>query len=37
MKEDVLLFTNAEPTGLGDRLVGCSSLYNIQVDVKKDH
>ena len=32
MKEDVLLFTDAEPTNLGDRIVGCSSLNNPPVD-----
>ena len=32
----MLLFTDAEPTDLGDRIVGCSSLYNIPVDVKRD-
>ena len=32
----MLLFTYAEPTDLGDRIVGCSSLYNIPVDVKRD-
>ena len=32
----MLLFTYAEPTDLGDRIVGCSSLYNIPVDVERD-
>ena len=32
----MLLFSDAEPTDLGDRIVGCSSLYNIPVDVKRD-
>ena len=32
----MLLFTDAEPTDLGDRIVGCSSLYNIPVDVERD-
>ena len=32
----MLLFTDAEPTNLGDRIVGCSSLYNIPVDVERD-
>ena len=32
----MLLFTDAEPTNLGDRIVGCSSLNNIPVDVERD-
>ena len=32
----MFLFSDAEPTDLGDRIVGCSSLYNIPVDVKRD-
>ena len=32
----MLLFSDAEPTDLGDRIVGCSSLYNIPVDVERD-
>ena len=32
----MLLFTDAEPTDLGDGIVGCSSLYNIPVDVERD-
>ena len=36
MKEDVLLFTDAEPTHLGDRIVGCSSLYYLPFDVVGD-
>ena len=32
----MLLFTDAEPTNLGDRIVGCSSLDNIPVDVERD-
>ena len=32
----MLLFTDAEPTDLGDRIVGCSSLDNIPIDVKRD-
>ena len=36
MKEDVLLFTDAEPTHLGDGIVGCSSLDNLPFDVVGD-
>ena len=32
----MLLFTDAEPTNLGDRIVGCSSLDNIPVDVERN-
>ena len=28
--------TNAEPANFGDGVVGCSSFYNIPVDVERD-
>ena len=36
MKEDVLLFADAEPTHLGDGIVGCSSLNYLPFDVVGD-
>ena len=36
MKEDVKLFSNAEPANFSDGVVGGSSLNNIPVDVERD-
>ena len=36
MKEDVKLFSNAEPANFSDGVEGGSSLNNIPVDVERD-